>query len=88
MSTEIIDFKSKIKELSSSNLKEILQDVLQNIGCFKEVCILLKDVNNDFSLLYSDSLSMPDKAFFSSMLQHDIFNELDLSEEVTITPST
>lgn len=79
---------AKIVDLNPNrnNVKEVLDIVLNEAEGAKEICILLKDKNNDTFLFYSDTLSLQDKSFFATMLQHDVYTSLDLESEIQFEP--
>lgn len=89
MSADVIDIfnNNKIPSTSTeSDVKPLLEAVLKGADLIEELAILVKDKVGDETLLYTSGLSVKDKAFFIQMLQHDIFSNLELDDELFVTP--
>ena len=87
--SDVIDFKNKLKMESKPKDNELLLKMFQGLSTqvdhIKEVFIIVKDIEDDFTMFYSD-LSIQEKSFIIQMLQHDIFQELESSSEIVYQP--
>lgn len=81
---DIIEFKTKETELTeqnSSNIKEILNEVLEQADQIKDLLVFIVDKSDHYLLFNTDSLNLPDKSFLTKLLDNEIHNELNQPNE-------
>lgn len=73
---DIVEFKSN-EDISASNVKEILTEIINQANNVKDILVFLLDKNDDYILFNTNTLELRDKSFLIQMLQHDIMTELN-----------
>lgn len=80
---DIININNVLDKLNSSNKIDVLNEVINQANVIKDLCIFIKDTNNDHVIFYTADLSTADKSLFIQMMQHDIFQEFAPAEDLT-----
>lgn len=80
---DIINLNNVLDKLDSSNKMDVLNEVINQASAIKDICIFIKDKNDDHVMFYTAGLSMSDKSLFIQMLQHDIFQEFAPAEDIS-----
>ena len=85
--SDIIEFKSKealVTEQSITDIKGILNEVLDQADSVKELLVFIVDKDDHYLLFNTSTLNLPDKSFLTKLLDNDIHNELNQADETQL----
>ena len=85
--SNIIDFTNPTVNLKlptgrekASMIKALIKELTKNINTIEDIAVFIKTKQND-RIMYHSDCSLEDKSVFLQLMQNEIFNELNYSEE-------